>query len=284
MELPSDEHREVARLMRETAMTGIEIAARTGLPPRTVSHWNRRYGWRETAADTKRRLDPGSWPPTRRLAVARLYALPGVEPTTLSTALGGTVKGASALFRACGFAPKPGALARLPACALQVPVPVPSPVPSPIPPPPAGPDGGDLPSTVEVERALRAHVARQIARFDEALRDEALRDEDPGRPSPGGPSPGKGDPGKVDSARVLRDLGGLKRLLDDLLANERERAHATRRDADTDEGRDGPADIDADLPALRAAIAARYAACLGERPDAGLPGGPAAGDDPGACL
>ncbi|KNY22052.1 hypothetical protein AKJ13_13900 [Methylobacterium sp. ARG-1] len=72
---------------------------------------------------------------------------------------------------------------------------------------------------------LRAHIARQIAAFDAALNGEAAA--------------------VLDSARVLRDLGGLKRLLDEMAPG------------DGREGGDG--DTEPDLPALRAEIARRYA-------------------------
>lgn len=114
----------------------------------------------------------------------------------------------------------------------------------------------DAPAGVEgraLRKALHGHIGRQIARFDAALLDGAAA--------------------HLDTARVLRDLGGLKRLLDEL---------------DHDEpggGGDGnlPGTDDArDLPALRAAIAGRYAAFAGERADAGLPSEPAAPPPAGA--
>ncbi|GBU17349.1 MULTISPECIES: hypothetical protein [Methylobacterium] len=124
---------------------------------------------------------------------------------------------------------------------------------------------GDAPLDGAALRAsLRRHVARQIARFDAALEDS---DSLP------------------DSARVLRDLGGLKRLLDELAACERAAEQSAKDHSARDDG-DGAADAgDAfpdDLPALRAEIARRYAAFAGERTDAGLPGepsGPAAAGD-----
>jgi hypothetical protein len=90
--------------------------------------------------------------------------------------------------------------------------------------------------------ALRAHlcghIARQIATFDAALSRE--------------------EPALRDSARVLRDLGGLKRLLDTVGA---------------DGGRNGAGEgsddgIEPDLPALRAEIARRYADFVGGRASA----------------
>ncbi|KAB1076995.1 hypothetical protein F6X53_21060 [Methylobacterium soli] len=115
--------------------------------------------------------------------------------------------------------------------------------------------------------ALRGHVARQIALFDAGL-DAALQGQ---------------SPGLADSAKVLRDLGGLKRLLDELeLAEGRgllpgDVAGGGHGDAH-ESAPGGPAA--GDLPALRAEIARRYAAFAGERPDAGLPGEPA-GPAPG---
>ncbi|GJE19314.1 hypothetical protein [Methylobacterium marchantiae] len=244
---PAETIRIAAKLMRETTMTGIEVAARTGVTSRTISDWNRRYGWRQTARDSKRRLDPRSWGPARRMAVARLYAMPEVAAGTLAVALGGTVSGASALFRACGFGDKPRARPGRPSAPDES-----------LPPAPL--------SGEELDSALREHIGRQIARFDAALAGDA--------------------PPALDSAKVLRDLGGLKRLLDDLASDEREWIDdASRFPADDDEDDDDEGDDGSDaLPALRAAIAARYAACLGERPDAGLPGEPAAEPDPRAGL
>ena len=146
------------------------------------------------------------------------------------------------------------------------PEPVPQPVPQPVAPACTEPDaamrsaveqaadehalaahpGADLPA---LRAALRAHIGRQIAAFDEALRGEGAA--------------------VIDSARVLRDLGGLKRLLDDL----------------TIEGEgDGsdPEPSTLDLAGLRAEIAGRYGRCRDERPDDGLPGEPAAAAPAGA--
>ena len=82
---------------------------------------------------------------------------------------------------------------------------------------------------------LRAHIVRQIAAFDAALSGEgqALR----------------------DSARILRDLGGLKRLLDTVDADGARHAGGERGDGNTEP----------DLVALRAEIARRYAGFVGGR-------------------
>ena len=107
--------------------------------------------------------------------------------------------------------------------------------------------------------ALRAQIARQILHFDAALNGAA-----------GAPA--------FDSARVLRDLGGLKRLLDETTddgAGGSDGAGSGDHDATA---RDGAGD---DLPALRAEIARRAAALGGERADAGPAGEPAAAPDPG---
>ncbi|KOX56963.1 hypothetical protein ADL19_10125 [Streptomyces purpurogeneiscleroticus] len=81
---------------------------------------------------------------------------------------------------------------------------------------------------------LRAHILRQIAAFDATLS-------------------GVG-PAARDSARILRDLGGLKRLLDTV--------DADRARSAGEEGGDGS---EPDLPALRAEIARRYAGFIGGR-------------------
>lgn len=105
----------------------------------------------------------------------------------------------------------------------------------------AGADAGphDL---AELDASLRAHVGRQIAAFDARLR--------------------KGGAG--DSGKVLRDLGGLKKLLDDLAAR-----------ASTDGRGEADGEPEQDLAALRDRVARRCAAILRERPsdgDAGAAG------------
>lgn len=84
---------------------------------------------------------------------------------------------------------------------------------------------------------LIAHVERQLDRFDAALDAE-------------GPAAG------FDSGKVLRDLVGLKQLLDELKAGNG--------------GGDGAGTPPLDVVALRADIARRYAAFAAEEPDDGV--------------
>ncbi|KQT78527.1 hypothetical protein [Methylobacterium sp. Leaf466] len=119
----------------------------------------------------------------------------------------------------------------------------------------------------DLRATLRRHIARQISRFDKALRQ-----------APKTPAAKTLAPKPLDSAKVLRDLGGLKKLLDEIDADGRR---------ETDDGADAGGDPGGgglDLPALRAQIADRYAAFAGDGAAAGLPGEPAAGPgpDPGA--
>jgi hypothetical protein len=94
---------------------------------------------------------------------------------------------------------------------------------------------------------LRTHIERQIERFDAALNAE---------PPPTG----------FDSGKVLRDLGGLKNLLDDMKAADR-----TVREGGTD-GAAGRSSLSAtDLVAMRTDIARRYAAFAAAEPNVGVP-------------
>ena len=95
-----------------------------------------------------------------------------------------------------------------------------------------------------VRARLLMHIERQIERFDAAL--------------DGDPPPG------FDSGKVLRDLGGLKNLLDDMTATDR----AVRGGGAEDAG-GRPLSV-ADLVAMRADIARRYAAFAAAAPDDGL--------------
>ena len=172
------------------------------------------------------KLSPANWPQSRREAVARLYYEPRIHPQDLAEALGVGRTSASAFFKAIGLT-----LRRAGATAAGPPRPL---------------DAAGATDGASLRAALRAHIARQIAGFDAALTGNGAA--------------------VVDSARVLRDLGGLKKLLDELSVAE-----------DGDAGA-GPDDALHDLPALRAEIARR----LGLPAPARDPGADAARPDPGA--
>jgi transposase-like protein len=156
-------------------------------------------------------LNPTNWPAARREAVARLYYEPRVAPADLARALGVGRTSSAAFFRTLGFGLR---RARAGSTAPLRPLD-----------PAAATDGPAL------RAALRGHVARQIAAFDAALAPDGT--------------------GVGDSARVLRDLGGLKRLLDELTP--------AREDGDGGEEAEGAHD----LPTLRAALARRLAGASG---------------------
>ena len=103
------------------------------------------------------------------------------------------------------------------------------------------------PDARRLRAQLRTHIERQIERFDAALDAE---------PSPAG----------CDSGKVLRDLGGLKNLLDDMKAADR-----AAREGGTD-GTAGRSSLStADLVAMRTDIARRYAAFAAAEPNVGVP-------------
>ncbi|MGU3536727.1 hypothetical protein [Methylobacterium sp. A54F] len=178
----------------------------------------------------------------RRAALARLYRNPSVDPGDLAEVLGPTRAAGRALM-VRSLSDARGRAARRAPCPPEI-------------------DAAGL------RRSLRRLVAEQIAQFDAALGDARLAEAPPG----------------LDTARALRDLGGLKRLLDDLTMDAGgadaggDAREPDAREPDAREPRANPAD----LPALRAAIADRYAAFAGERAPAGLPGEPAAGPRRGA--
>ncbi|MDP4021424.1 hypothetical protein Q8W71_02220 [Methylobacterium sp. NEAU 140] len=294
---------EVEALLRDTDLRFVDIAARTGVSRHTVATWNARSPWRRPPREARRFL--ATWPAARRAALARLYAEPGLDPGDLAEAAGVAREAGPDLFAAMGLAcPDPDGDAGADEARAALPPPsageggpcasrgrerggataqdaarsAPSPdaaLPSPpllrrVPSPAeggGGPRGGRTraahqealsgkggrsaphteidPPTLRAH--LRAHIARQIAAFDAALRGEGAA--------------------VVDSARVLRDLGGLKRLFDELVRE------------DGEEGGDGP---EPDLPALRAAIARRLAGGGGAGDAAGLPRDPAAAAAHGA--
>ncbi|MCJ2012067.1 hypothetical protein [Methylobacterium sp. J-076] len=93
--------------------------------------------------------------------------------------------------------------------------------------------GGDRVDPRRLRERLRAHIGRQIAVLDAALSD----------------APQAG----FDSAKVLRDLGGLKRLLDDLGSGADGAGEGEPHDEPARSGPDG-----ADLDGLRAEIARRF--------------------------
>ena len=221
--VPPELREAAARLMRESDLTLSAIALTTGLSLGTLCKWNRAENWRPIR---KRRRDWDASPP--RLAALHRLARPrrgpelqpkGVTPSCAEpdVVLGSTVAHAGAEHTLDEHAVDEYALA-----------------------------AADLPA---LRAALRDHIGRQIAVFDEALRGEGAA--------------------VIDSARVLRDLGGLKRLLDDLMI-----------EGEGDGSDPEPSALD--LPLLRAEIAGRYGRCRGERPDDRLPGEPAAAAHPGA--
>lgn len=112
------------------------------------------------------------------------------------------------------------------------------------------------PDAKRLRARLLAQIERQIDRFDAALDADA-------------------PPAGFDSGKVLRDLGGLKTLLDGMKAADQ---------AAGEGGADGAAAQPflslAELVAMRADIARRYAAFAAAEPDDGvldpsLPGSPA---------
>ncbi|MFY9289367.1 MAG: hypothetical protein WAP03_01505 [Methylorubrum rhodinum] len=107
------------------------------------------------------------------------------------------------------------------------------------PPPSPKPRKKPAPTAKRLRARLLSHVERQIDRFDAALDAEVT-------------------PTGFDSAKVLRDLRGLKTLLDEL-----------RMEEATGHGAGGPP---LDLVAIRADIARRYAAFEAAEPDDGVPG------------
>ncbi|MCJ2126559.1 hypothetical protein [Methylobacterium sp. J-077] len=208
---PPERRATVERLLRETELTVAEISARTGVKPTTILTWNNRAGWlrpRRWRRDLAMR-----WPEPRRAALARLLGAPENDPGDVAEAAGIARAAADRLLAVCGVArPEPPA--------------EPEPAEERIEPGILDPDSAVDPPILRAH--LRAHIARQIAAFDAALNGEGAA--------------------VLDSARVLRDLGGLKRLLDEI-------APGTGRD----DGEGGDGGNEPDLPALRAEIARRYA-------------------------
>jgi hypothetical protein len=205
--LPPEQRATVEQLLRETALSVAEISARTGVKPATILTWNARAGW---LRPRRWRHDIAArWPAPRRAALARLLSETRNDPGDVAEAAGVGRTAAERLLSSCGVARRePPAEPEAPDAAAE--------------PGRPDPEAADPPT---LRAQLRAHIARQIAAFDAALNGEGAA--------------------VLDSARVLRDLGGLKRLLDETAPGD------GREDGD---GGTGP-----DLPALRADIARRYA-------------------------
>ena len=204
---PPERHEAVLQLLRETALTIAEIAARTGIKPTTIRTWNARAGW---PRPPHWRFVVAKWSTPRRQAIARLLSQPGNDAVDIALALGFGRARVECLSAAMQLTPLVRPVRRG-----------------------APRDPGPAIDPAHLRAHLRAHIARQIAAFDVALSGEGAA--------------------LADSARVLRDLGGLKRLLDEVGA---EGAHGA-----TGEGGDGGTELD--LPTLRAEIARRYDGFVG---------------------
>lgn len=103
-----------------------------------------------------------------------------------------------------------------------------------------GDPGGRVTPPRRLRALLRAHIGRQIHVFDAALADPR---------------------GGIDSAKVLRDLGGLKRLLDDLDDGPSEEGDGEGDPHDASPRSRPAPPLDAE--ALRAEIARRYERFVG---------------------
>ncbi|MCJ2072487.1 helix-turn-helix domain-containing protein [Methylobacterium sp. J-030] len=200
---PAERRAAVLQLLRETDLPITEIAARTGIKPRTIKSWNARDGWPRPPHWHSVFL---RWSTSRRQAVARLLSQPGNDPADIAAALGFGHSRTECLSAAIRLTPLTQSTA------------------------------GDPTPTIDAANLLthlRAHIARQIAAYDAALSQEGVA--------------------LAESARILRDLGGLKRLLDEIDAEGA--CGAT--------GEGGDDGSERDLPALRAEIARRYDGFVG---------------------
>lgn len=202
--------RDVGDLMRGSDLTPQEIAARTGVPYSTVCRWNLVQNWRPAVLRAREAHRPQKWSEARVAALARVARVPGVDPGDLAEALGARRDRAEFLFRACGLSETVA-----PQTALGR----------------AQREGG-------LRAALRVHVARQIGELDALLtargrQDVLIRLERAGR---------------LDTAKMLRNLVGLKKLLDEI---------EPPSEASSEDG-DAPGGAPLDLVAIRADIARRY--------------------------
>lgn len=204
--------RVVADLMRGSDLTPQEIAARTGVPYSTICRWNLVQNWRPAVLRAREAHRPQKWSDRRVAALARVARVPGVDPGDLAEALGARRDRAESLFRACGLSETIAPQSAVGRAQRR-----------------AEPDGS-------LRAAFRVHLARQIGELDALLiargrEDDLVRLE---------------RAGKLDTAKMLRNLVGLKKLLDEV-----EPPSEGRGDED-----DGPLD----LVAIRADIARRYEA------------------------
>lgn len=214
-----DSRRTVVALLEDTDLSMAAIAQQTSVPLATVRLWNRQARIRPWTRASRLETNPRYWTKRRVAAAARLLGRGDLDPGDLAEAMGVKRDDSGVLMLACGLTAAKASTPR--------------------PPPLETPDLADL------DAALRGHIARQIAAFDDRLHKAGPAD---------------------DTARLLRDVGGLKRLLDDL---------STPRPPNAVGDTDG--EPEQDLAALRADLARRYEAFAAGGNAAGLPAEPAAG-------
>lgn len=218
----AQEARTLAQTLLQDPNLSIDaIARRIGVSRQTVEGWNARTGVRPPCP---RPSTLAAWPKSRREAAARILSVAEIDPADVSETAGFSRAAAPVLLATFGHA-GPERAARMPAGTEGG-------VPEGFGP---GPGVEQRVADVRTLRArLRAHIGRQIEALDAALC---------GMP-----------PAGFDSAKVLRDLGGLKRLLDDLGSGGSE-GEGEPRD---EQARSDPDAVDADLERVRAEIARRF--------------------------